>query len=216
MTTFNEMAVACPMCDTVFRTAAIMSCGSGGQDSDFRPQYWGLNPLPLFVHRCPECDFVAYDDEFEHRGREVEGLPEDPGGTGVERYVLAARKAEDANASREEIGHLYLRAAWCARVEQDEDAEQRNMELAGRKIANAVQASEVNDSETATASYLVGELKRRCGDFEEAVNWFTRAASAPMPADDEKKEALQRAINKQSELARANDPRNTDMTEQDA
>ncbi len=207
MTTMGEVGLVCPECGTAFRSRMIMSCGHGGQDTDFRPQYWGANPLPVFVHRCPDCDFVADAGEFEEYDGPDMDLPEDPGGSGAERYALAARHAEARGASREELGWLHMRAAWCARMAGDTAIECLNMERAAALLAEAVESDEVGD--LAAATYLVGELKRRCGDFEEAGRWFWRAASTPM--DDEQQQWLSGLIERQRELAQAGDASGTEM-----
>ncbi|MBU1879491.1 MAG: DUF2225 domain-containing protein, partial [Chloroflexi bacterium] len=65
MTTIREQTITCPACATSFKVHVVGSCGYAGKDTDLRPQYWGLDPLPLFVHTCPRCLFSGYGAHFE-------------------------------------------------------------------------------------------------------------------------------------------------------
>ncbi len=180
-----------------------MSCGYHGQDTDFRPRYWGADPLPNFVHRCPGCDFCSYTALFRKLKHPPEDLEYDPGGYPIKRYELAARKAVEHGASSEQIADFYLHAAWCARRPSWRRIERRNLQRAARWFASAVSRGEIDRRELAKTVYLIGELRRRCGDFEGALDWFRRAESVWLTP--EQRQWLPRAIRRQKGLARRKD-----------
>ncbi len=199
MTTVMELALECPRCGGAFVTNAVMSCGNAGQDTDFRPHYWGTNPLPHFLHRCPLCRFVGSQEDFELHEGSTEGLPVDEAGPGAGRYADAAGLAEREGESLKTVADLYLRAGWCARVAGDEEAEQRNMGRAAAAFSRALEIGEVRQSDAAVITYLVAELHRRCGRFGDATAWFEQAAS--VPADEERAHWLPALLERQRRLA---------------
>ena len=212
MTTILDLVVLCPDCHEAFVTHALGSYGNAGQDTDFRPHYWGLNPLPFMVHECPNCSFVAPDDRFDSSDASSDGLPRDPAGPGADRLARAARSMRDTEASAEEVAWLFLRAAWCARIDGDAADERMNMTEAAQSFEMALEGEEIGANNTAAATYLVGELHRRCGDFARALSWFARASALDHPNPDFDLTGL---IERQRQLAQAGDAANAEMPSED-
>ncbi len=65
MTTVNTIIKICPQCNEKFKTVIVMSYGFKVKTTDLRPIYWGFNPIPLFVSRCPHCYYGDYIDKFK-------------------------------------------------------------------------------------------------------------------------------------------------------
>jgi len=209
MTTFVRLAMICPKCRLLFKSIHIASCGYISQDTDFYPHYWGFNPLPHFVHRCPGCGFVAHENEFEKPGQKISGLqtlenlPEDPNDSGVNRYSDAAAYYAEKGADKLLVADCYLRAGWCARIEGKREEEQIMLMKAAQWFTEALEEGSVDVSQRAVIAYLIGELHRRCGRFDEALEFFERAKR------ESPEEWLSSIIERQAELARAHDPSNT-------
>ena len=55
MTTVNTIIKRCPKCHEKFKTVIVMSYGFKVKTTDLRPIFWGFNPIPLVVARCPFC-----------------------------------------------------------------------------------------------------------------------------------------------------------------
>ncbi len=180
-----------------------MSYSYHGRETDFRPRYLGADPLPDLVHRCPECDFCAHTDLFVRLKDPPDGLDYDAGGYPTHRYELAARKAREQGGTSDQIADLYLHAAWCARRPSRRSIERRNQERAARWFISAVSRDEINRRELASTVYLIGELHRRSGDFEAALDWFRRAESIRL--SPEQKTWLPSLIRSQKRLARRRD-----------
>jgi len=208
MTTFVYSAMICPKCRLLFGSICIISCGHSGQDTDFYPHYWGFNPLPHFVHRCPGCGFVAYKDEFEEpvqkiSGLQTLGLPKDPNDSGINRYSDAAAYYAEKGADKLLVANCYLRAGWCARIEGRKEEEQVMLTKAAQWFTEALEEGSVDVRQRAVIAYLIGELHRRCGRFDEALEFFERAKR------ESPKEWLSSVIERQAGLARAHDSSNT-------
>ena len=209
MTTIREQELTCPACDTTFQVLAVASCSSAGQDSDFRPHYLGLDPLPLFVHTCPTCLFSGYEshfqapvsDELRHWLVEERGLGRLQSDAGSRRYTLAARCRGRAGEEVLTIADLYLRASWCARVEEDRAMERLSQCRAVERFERALAAGIVPADQEDAITYLVGELYRRLGDFELATAYLARITEGDL-AD---------LATRQLDLARQADDENTTM-----
>jgi len=182
MTTIREQTLTCPACGTAFQAHVVASCGYAGQDTDFRPRYWGLDPQPLFVHTCPRCLFSGYEAHFaapvseELREWLVEerGLGRLQSSAGSRRYTLAARCRERAGDNDVAIADMYLRASWCARVEEDRAMERLSQRRAVERFQRALETDLVLLDQQTAITYLVGELYRRLGDFELATAYLAR------------------------------------------
>ncbi|MCS7187655.1 MAG: DUF2225 domain-containing protein [Armatimonadota bacterium] len=206
MTTFASSAMICPKCRLLFKSIVIASYGYLEKDTDFYPNYWGFNPLPHFVHRCPGCGFVAYEDEFEEPTQQVllEELPEDPNDSGVTRYSDAAAYYAEKGEDKLVIATCYLKAGWCARIEGKRKEERIMLAKAAQWFTEALDEGTVEEEERAVIAYLIGELHRRCRRFEEALKFFERAKREPVTP-----RWLLSVVERQAELARARDSSNT-------
>jgi uncharacterized protein (DUF2225 family) len=190
MTTVREASLTCPACGTTFKVHVVGSCGYVGQDTDFRPHYWGLDPLPLFVHTCPKCLFSGYEAHFgaavsEELRRwlvEEHGLGRLQSDASSRRYTLAARCREQAGDGPVAVADLYLRASWCARSEEDRAMERLSQRRAVERFERALEAGAVPADQTDAITYLAGELYRRLGDFELAVGCLARVTEGDLSA----------------------------------
>ncbi|HID05873.1 MAG TPA: DUF2225 domain-containing protein, partial [Armatimonadetes bacterium] len=184
MTTLIHRALICPQCRRPFWTPEISSCSYGGKDTDFRPQFWGMNPLPFFVHRCPRCSFIGHATRFESceemPDEDMDALPFDPLDSGIQRYNDVALQMIKEGANKQEIGDAFLKAAWCARIDEDNDAEREALRNAATWFAQALDEGLVEKGMEAVIAYLVGELNRRIGEFDLAIEFFERARQLPM------------------------------------
>ena len=53
MTTLQQIELQCPVCETRFRSQAVVSTNSfGGKRTDFHERAAGTQPLPYLVHTC--------------------------------------------------------------------------------------------------------------------------------------------------------------------
>lgn len=188
MTTIREQTLTCPACHTTFKVHVVSSCGYAGKDTDFRPHYWGLDPLPLFVHTCPQCLFSGYGSHFEMPMSdelrrwlvEERGLGRLQSDAGSRRYTLAARCREQAGDHDIAIADMYLRASWCARVEGDRAMERLSQRRAVECFERALMAGLVPSGQRDAITYLVGELYRRLGDYELATGYLARVVEGEL------------------------------------
>ncbi len=130
MTVWRRETRVCPVCENRIRVVTVDACGSHGADSDFRPHYWGTDPLEQFIHACRDCGFAGTDADFR------EGLSETVirrirkfltprtrdlarAGAPFFRFEFAALIYEWQDRSSLEVGDAFLRAAWVARLREN-------------------------------------------------------------------------------------------------
>lgn len=223
MTTIMPLTLSCPVCGTIFEAWCVGSCSLWGKDTDFRPHYLGMDPLPVFVQVCPHCNFAGYAGDFDKVAPEVKRFvlsgelkPEEVIGQeapeelrGSTKYILAARcYAADPEATQLALADLYLRASWCARTEHFPDRERECQAEAAARFEQALDAGEVESDQRPVVLYLVGELYRRLGMFEVARQFFDEALHA---SPEDHGPALVALIQRQDEAARAGRSENMEM-----
>ena len=185
MTTLQQIELTCPVCETHFRSQAVVSTNSfGGKRTDFHERAAGTQPLPYLVHMCNRCGYTGAERDFTEEADVSPLLREQvwselapqiakPTVLGSEKYEAAAKVAEWQGMEPRHVADLLLRAAWCCVDEGDVEAER----FFRRKAAWAFERSldgfdGVAQEERAVLTYLVGELWRRVGDGGQAKRWF--------------------------------------------
>ena len=135
MTTLQQIELRCPICESTFRSQAVVSTNSfGGKRTDFHERAAGTQPLPYLVHTCGRCGYSGSERDFsdeaevtpmlrEHIWNELTPRLPTEALSGSEKYELAARIAEWQSMEPRHIADLLLRAAWCCVDEGDTEAE---------------------------------------------------------------------------------------------
>lgn len=174
----------CPICRHGFESRLVTGFRIGEKEADFCPRYLDGNPLPEFLHVCPQCGFVGFEADFKpwddpgkaERVRTLlNGFHWQQGQAllGAERYRRAALIGIYAGKRSAEVADLYLQATWCSRMEGEPDDEQKNARRKAVKYFElALAAEEFSTDDLAVVHYLVGELYRRLGDKDKALKHF--------------------------------------------
>lgn len=205
MTTLQQIELQCPVCETRFRSQAVVSTNSfGGKRTDFHERAAGTQPLPYLVHMCQHCGYTGAERDFtdeadvtplvrEHVWTELApqlaqaavalGAPSRLPVSGSAKYEAAAKVAEWQNLEPRHVADLLLRAAWCCVDEGDIEAERYFRRKAAWAFASALDGFDgVAREERAVLTYLVGELWRRVGDRAQACDWFDRVSGEVVDA----------------------------------
>ena len=185
MTTLQQIELSCPVCETSFRSQAVVSTNSfGGKRTDFHERAAGTQPLPYLVHMCSRCGYTGAERDFteeadispmlrEHVWTELAPQSAKPAVLGSEKYEAAAKVAEWQGMEPRHVADLLLRAAWCCVDEGDIEAERFFRRKAAWAFERALDGFDgVAAEERAVLTYLVGELWRRVGDQAAARRWF--------------------------------------------
>ena len=74
MTTLQQIELRCPICDTRFRSQAVVSTNSfGGKRTDFHERAAGTQPLPYLIHTCVKCGYSGAERDFTDEQRYTMG-----------------------------------------------------------------------------------------------------------------------------------------------
>jgi uncharacterized protein (DUF2225 family) len=186
MTRVGRQTFTCPNCGQDFSDEALYSTSTGGLTSEFRPIALGMQPEPYYVHTCTSCGLSGWDTVFEGDispevsalvAQRVTPLIGDGPPAAWRRYEFAAWVARWQGTGDDEIGYMYLCAAWCA-----DDRELPAAEASAYRrhaiecYENALDSDLLEGNQRAELTYLVGELHRRVGEVEAASAWFGRVA----------------------------------------
>ncbi|RQD69667.1 MAG: DUF2225 domain-containing protein [Tindallia sp. MSAO_Bac2] len=208
----------CPVCANKFKTKKprLRKLPVQQKDPDFHIWYKELNPVYYNVWVCPNCGFSATESEFKKLTAEEKSIilknismkwnKRDFGGTrsiemALETHKLALLVAQLLNKSQGYLGSICLRLAWLYREEKNEQEEAAFLKYALEYLENAYtnESFPIAGLDEVSLSYLIGELKRKTGEPQNAIFWFGRALDHP---DIKFKRMIQLKAREQWQLAR--------------
>lgn len=196
---FFEREYTCPVCKTIFKSLSVRSSAIyvEAKESDFHTIYKGINPLHYSIIVCPTCEYAASNTTFNQelapkfaellgialfklKGKESidyssnRDLP-----TTLKAFQLAIRSAQLKKVPAAELSGLLLAAAWIAREQVNKDLEKVYLEEALHQYVEAFNkgSGEIGNLSDLQATYLIGDLYRRNGEYREAINWFNKVIS---------------------------------------
>ena len=199
-----QVEKTCPICDkefTVTKTRGQMIPTK--TDSDFCTHYSEINPYYYAVWVCSHCGFAAHEDRFftlleSQReklkqflsGRQVNL---DFGETrtweqAVTSHKLAIHYANMVSLPASHVASLTLRLAWLYREKEIAAEEQEMLRKATEayKAAFLKEKMPIGNLSEVTLTYLIGELLRRIGNFEESVSYLGRVVANPQAKNEKR------------------------------
>lgn len=189
----------CPVCKNTFSVGKVRSkfVRSRGQDSDLRPLYEGVNPLFYDAIVCPSCGFahigLNFDDLTQHdfkairdkispkwTQREFSGARDVD--QAIEAYKLALLNIRVRGGLASELAKACLRLSWMYRIKGDTVLDHKFMEFAFTYYQDAYMKEHlpVGKLDEFTVMYMIGELGRRLGKYQDSLTWFSRLMSEAM------------------------------------
>ncbi|WP_077369965.1 DUF2225 domain-containing protein [Anaerosalibacter sp. Marseille-P3206] len=205
-----EKKIKCPVCKEQFKTNKVRTSTLKlvKRDADFLSYYQGENPLFYNVFVCPNCGYAALENKFSKiRPREVDTIKNTISPKWNKRDFLGKRTVDDAieayklallsgqilEYNKYDLANICIRLSWLNRMKDDKDEEERFTSLARDLYKEAYTNESVNMGVT-TLAYLIGELSRKVGEKEEAINWFNTALRSP---DIKENVALEKMVREQ-------------------
>lgn len=202
--------VTCPICGKEFSSmkAKVNSCKAEKKDGDFCTHYVDLNPLYYDIFVCPFCGYSATENSFEEVSEEdIKLLSKAFLGRTVSRNFCTQRSLEDAiaacklaiytaelrKANASVLAGLCLKLSWLYRFAGDK-LEKKFLDYSLKNYLEAFDKEELpfGNLNEISVMYLVGELSRRLGKFNDAIKWFGKAISSPEKGENPKIEKLAR------------------------
>lgn len=192
-----DTEMVCPVCEVKFPVTKVRSRSVKllKQDSDFCPHYEGINPLFYEVIVCPDCGFASHIttagsiNRFEKQKvkelitnkwsqRDFSG--ERSWAKALEAFKIALLNLNCREAYKSEIAKICIRIAWLYRYANDKELEQRYITHALNNYKAAFEGENLSESkmDEFVCMFIIGELSRRTGLFEQSQQWFSRLISS--------------------------------------
>ncbi|MFX1296417.1 MAG: DUF2225 domain-containing protein [Promethearchaeota archaeon] len=181
MTTFYSITLICPVCKAEFRSSIIGSCGYASKRTDFRPNYWGFNPVQFFYHLCPDCGFCANKKTFENK-IENSAFQEEIFSIGplinltlekkLERAMLCIETMNDfgiLSLNEYQLANYWIEAFWWA---VNPDLINKCGKITLKYFKLALEKNIIPDDQIYIIKYLMAELYRRIGQKSKAIELF--------------------------------------------
>jgi uncharacterized protein (DUF2225 family) len=182
--------VTCLYCDVEFNSSRVRPSfkKSIKTDTDFGIHYKEINPEYYVVRVCPFCglattenfsDKISKDQKsaFEEKVKDNWSMRDYSGARtwdeAMQTYKLALVCAQIKDEKDRIIAGILHHIAWLYREKADTEQETRFLRFALNAYIG-VYETEGESLNNAKLMYLIGELYRRLGEFNEAVKWFAR------------------------------------------
>ena len=185
MTTFAPIILNCSVCGKSFKSNEIASCGFANKRTDFRPNYWGFNPVEYFFHLCP-CGFCGPRQIFETKienddvKKEIFGLEPLEEHTLPQKLERACQILEILNkygiieSNEYELAESWLNPFWWSTSIEEE---KRFGEIVLKYYEIAFDKGQIPIDHFYALLYLLGEINRRIGNIDKANKYFDEVIS---------------------------------------
>lgn len=188
-----DKEVICPVCGVRFnvRTVKASAARTVKKDSDLFIRYSNINPYFYDVWLCNSCGYSAMKRDFEQiKEHQKESVNKSISNRwkgkkypdtydvdiAIERYKLALLNYVVINAKNSSKAMTCLKIAWMYRLKEDEANEQSFLKQALEGMENAYFNEDfpIYGMDRFTTMYLIGELCRRTGEADKAMQWFSK------------------------------------------
>ncbi|WP_055069625.1 DUF2225 domain-containing protein [Clostridium massiliamazoniense] len=183
--------VTCPVCDNVFdaKVNKAKKAIIAGKDSDFFIRYKVINPYFYEIWLCPYCGYAAMKSEFllikdvqkekiksqissKWTPRKYPDLYDE--NTAIDRFKLALLTAIVIGSKESTKAMLSLKIAWMYRLleKKEEEMDYLKRAIEGLNSTYYNESLPIYGLDQFNILYLIGELKRRTGENQEALRYF--------------------------------------------
>jgi len=188
-----DKQVVCPVCNAHFKNKTVKSKSPRviSKDSDFFIRYSVVNSYFYDVVICNSCGYAAMKSDFENikshkkelvlsnvtpkwKPREYPDILDEK--LAIERYKLALLNALLLNLQDSTKAMISLKIAWMHRLLNNSDLERvfLRQALDGFNDAYIYEVFPIYGLQRDSLMYLLGELNRKLGDYQNALQWFSK------------------------------------------
>ncbi len=211
--TCENETVKCPIDGKEVTFCVTMSMSVFGSFKDFQKKGAIGEHYEELINTCSNCHFSGYIEDFKEKISDEEKIKIKEYLTKFDKIkiddarqcLIASEIKEVQKKPKKEIAFCYVTGSYLLR-ENNKQVEFRK-ELQSKATDNLISALEKNeyDDKTviATINYLIAEMERRIGDFDEAIKYYDLAIN-----DTNKKDWVEAAAKEQKELAIKKDENN--------
>ena len=198
--------VKCPIDGKKFTIHVTGSYTTTHTLNDFQKQGYIGNLYESYVNSCPACHYCGYLSDFDTTfskttKQEILKILEpfkSSKMTDVLEHEIAVEIHKYFKRDNDDIAKLYLVASYFLRGDSLQTPKRKEFQLnCATYLQKAIEIKEYEKPETyASINYLIGEMYRRIGEFDNAIKYFDFALNDP-----NKKDWLLQVATKQKEIA---------------
>ena len=189
--------VMCPACNREIEVTRVKTkaCKVLSRDTDMCVHYENINVLFYDVWVCENCGYAALQDKFEGLfTRDIKAIKDNISKSWIKRSFTGERDVDKAieafklalltlkvrNAKNSELAKVCLRIAWLYRFKQSpNEIKYLNFALEAYNDAYQNERFPLDKLDEITCMYIIAELFRRVGKFDDAIVWFSRIVASP-------------------------------------
>lgn len=193
--------VTCPVCNTTFKAISVKSSSYkvDSRDSDLFIRYSKVNPYLYDPWVCEHCGYAAMKTDFlKIKDYEIDLIKNNISSKwhhkpypdeytveiAIERYKLCLLNAIESESKSSKKAMICLKLAWMYRLLNGDDSSEKELffmdqALKGLEFAYTNEGLPIYGMDVFTLTYLLGELNRRLGKYEEALSWFSKVIVSP-------------------------------------
>jgi hypothetical protein len=206
--------IKCPIDGKRFTIYVTGSYTTFNTLKDFQKQGAIGDLYESYVNSCPKCHYCGYQSDFDTTFTKVAKQEilkilepyKSSKMTDVLENEIAIKIHQYFKRDNDDIANLYLVASYFLKGDSLQTTKRKKFQLnCATFLTKAIEGKEYDKKETyATINYLIGELYRRIGDFDNAIKYYDFAIN-----DENKKDWLPEVATKQKELAIKKDDDNS-------
>lgn len=211
--TSTKVEIKCPIDETKFTITKTLSMSVFGYAKDFQKQGAIGDYYEVMINSCPKCHYSGYRADFDtsFNATTINEIHKiiDPFKDSMMNDVLENEIAVQIHLylkdKNDEIAHLYLMATYYLKLDSTRVAKRKELQLSCISyLKKAIENREYEEKEVyANNLYLIGELYRRIGNFEESIIYFDLAIS-----DENKASWIKEVAENQKAMAILKDEKN--------
>ena len=185
----------CNICGNEFTSKQVKTSAirTKLRERDFHAYYNGENPAYYGIICCPNCGYSKFEKDFKTdlssyyvglvkkmiaaNWRYQDFCNERDVNTAIRVHLIALANYKVLKGNSNTFGKLYLRLAWFYRELEKKDDELKYLKLSLESFVQGYEneKNDENDEKEIEIIYLIGELNRRIGEYQEAIKWFSNA-----------------------------------------
>jgi uncharacterized protein (DUF2225 family) len=211
--TSYRKAVKCPIDAETFTITVTTTYTTFGTMADFQ-KYGAIGELyQNTISSCPKCRYAGSDEDFDttFTGTTKEDILKilapykNLKMNDVIECEIAGQIHTYLKSKNDAIANIYLVGSYLLKTDTTQNIKRKELQRLCISFLNkAIENKEYPEKETyASVNYLVGELSRRIGDFDNAIKYFDLALN-----DENKKDWLTDMAKTQKNLALKKDESN--------
>lgn len=182
----------CNICGNAFTSKQVKTSALRvkSRERDFHAYYSSESPIYYGVICCPNCGYTKFEKDFKlsisgtdvklvksfisSNWRYQDFCNQRDVNTAIRVHLIALANYKVLKISAYVLGKLYLRLAWFYREMMQHEEELKYLKLALDAFVQGYETekNDENDEKELEIIYLLGELNRRLGNYQEAIKWF--------------------------------------------